>query len=79
MQERALRFVYEDHSSSYQQLLEKVKIHPLHINRQISMVMETFNIVNELVLVCLHDLLNVKEGGKGLFSCNVINVFYFFI
>ena len=34
VQERALRFVYEDHLSSYEQLLDKAKMPSLNIRRQ---------------------------------------------
>ena len=48
MQERALRFVYEDHTCSHEMLLEKAKMPSLHIRRQRTMAIETFNIVNKL-------------------------------
>jgi hypothetical protein len=56
VQERALRFVYEDYLSSYEQLLEKAKIPSLQIRRQRKMPLETFKIINQLTPVCLQNL-----------------------
>ena len=57
MQERALRFVYEDHLSSYEQLLDKAKMPSLKIRRQRTMAIETFKFINKIAPVCLQDLL----------------------
>jgi hypothetical protein len=41
VQERALRFVYEDYNSSYEELLLKAKVPSLQIRRMRNMALET--------------------------------------
>jgi hypothetical protein len=48
VQERALRFVYEDYHSSYDNLLKKAKVPSLQIRRMRTMALETFKIMNKL-------------------------------
>jgi hypothetical protein len=56
VQERALRFVYEDYNSSYDNLLKKAKVPSLQIRRMRTMALETFKIMNKLSPSCLHNL-----------------------
>jgi hypothetical protein len=42
IQERALRFVYQDYEASYENLLIKAKIPTQHIRRIRTMALETF-------------------------------------
>jgi hypothetical protein len=62
VQERALRFVYEDYNSSYEELLQKAKVPSLQIRRMRTMVLETYKIINKLAPVCLHDLVHMKNS-----------------
>ena len=57
VQERALRFVYDDYTTSYINLFEKALVPSLQIKRIRTMALETYKIVNKLAPVCLHDLL----------------------
>jgi hypothetical protein len=52
----AIRFVYDDYTSSYINLLEKALVPSLQIRRIRTMTLETYKIVNKLAPVCLHDL-----------------------
>ena len=61
IQERALRFIYNDYNSNYDALLEKSKMPTLKIRRLRSIALETFKIVNKQGPVYLHDLLNIKQ------------------
>jgi hypothetical protein len=47
VQERALRFVYEDYNSSYDNLLKNAKVPSLQIRRMRTMALETFKIMNK--------------------------------
>jgi hypothetical protein len=47
IQERALRFVYQDYEASYENLLIKAKMPTQHIRRIRTMAMETFKILND--------------------------------
>jgi hypothetical protein len=53
VQERALRFVYEDYNSSYEELLHKAKAPSLQIRQIRTMALETFKIVSKIAPVCL--------------------------
>ena len=66
VQERALRFVYEDFDSSYEDLLQKTGLPSLHIRRMRLMAIEVFKILNEM---CPPVLANrVQKGQVLIFS-----------
>ena len=48
IQERALRFVYDDFTSSYEELLNKINLPTLHIRRMRTVAIETFKILHGL-------------------------------
>ena len=58
VQERALRFVYEDYNSSY---IKPAKVSSLQIRRIRTMALETYKIVNKTAPVCLQNLVSVKK------------------
>ena len=62
LQERGLRFVYNDFSTSYEELLTKAKLSTLHIRRMRTMAIETFRILNSLAPPILSNLLK-KRGN----------------
>jgi hypothetical protein len=70
VQERALRFVYNDYISSYINLLEKA----LQIRRIRTMALETYKIVNKLAPECLHDLVNVTNSKYAFRYSNILDV-----
>ena len=74
VQERALRFVYDDYTSSYINLLEKALVPSLQIRRIRIMALETYKIVNKLAPVCLHDLVNVKNSKYAFRYSNILDV-----
>jgi hypothetical protein len=47
IQERALRFIYDDYNSSYENLLEKSKLPSLKIRRLKTIAVETFKIIHK--------------------------------
>ena len=61
IQERALRFIYEDYESTYDELLEKAKVPSLKVRRMRTMAIEYFKILNKLSPSCLHDLVVFKD------------------
>ena len=62
IQERALRFVYEDYTSSYDELLTKANLPALHVRRLRTMAIDTFKILNNLAPPVLSDLLVKREN-----------------
>ena len=61
IQERALRFVYDDFKSTYKDLLDKANIPFLHIKRLRTMAVETFRILNDMSPSVLSDLVRVRD------------------
>ena len=57
--ERALRFIYDDYNSSYENLLEKSKLPSLKIRRLKTIAVETFKIIHKNSPSYLH-LINIK-------------------
>jgi hypothetical protein len=61
IQERAIRFIYNDSDSSYENLLEKSQLPSLRLRRLRSMAIEAFKIINKQTPVYLHDLVTIKK------------------
>jgi CRISPR/Cas system-associated endoribonuclease Cas2 len=51
IQERTLRFIYEDYNSSYKCLLEKSKVHSLKSRILKIIAVETLKIIHKIILV----------------------------
>ena len=62
LQERGLRFVYNDFSASYEDLLTNAKLSTLHIRRMRTMAIETFNILNSLAPPFTGNLLQTRAN-----------------
>ena len=60
IQVRAMRFVYDDYSSSSETLLEKAKVPTLQVRRIRTMALEAYKILHNLAPVCLQNLLHTK-------------------
>ena len=74
IQERALRFVYFDYVTSYENLLIKAKIPSLHVRRTRTMAIETFKIINNLAPIVLSDLLKKKENRYNFRYINLLQI-----
>jgi hypothetical protein len=62
IQERALRFIYEDHISSYEELLHKSGLPSLRVRRIRLIALETFKILHKKNPEYLHDLVKYKNS-----------------
>ena len=60
IQERALRFIYEDYDSSYEDLLQKSKLPSLKVRRIRTIAIETFKVIHRKSPQYLHDLIDIK-------------------
>ena len=69
VQERALRFVYDDFNSGYEDLLIKANIPSLHIRRLRTVAIETFKILNKMSPPVLSDLVKFRDCTSYNFSC----------
>ena len=74
VQERALRFVYEDYNISYDNLLKKAKVPSLQIRRMRTMALETFKIVNKLSPSCLHNLVHLRNSKYYFRYNNILDI-----
>ena len=73
-QKRALRFIYDDYSSSYETLLLKSKLPTLKVRRLRSMALETFKIIHKQTPSYLHDLIKIKESSYSFRYTNRADV-----
>jgi hypothetical protein len=73
IQERALRFIYDDYNSSYEHMLEKSKLPSLKIRRLKTIAVETFKIIHKNSPSYLHDLINIKLQNYNLRSQETAN------
>ena len=75
IQERALRFVYDDFKSTYEELLYRANIPCLHIKRIRTMAVETFRILNDMSPPVLSDLVRIRDCSSYNFRYqNVLQV-----
>ena len=74
VQERALRFIYEDYDSTYDQLLLKAKTPSLEIKRLRSMAIECFKIIHDLSPPCLSDLVSYKNSSYNFRYSNLLEI-----
>ena len=72
IQARALRFIYEDYGSTYDELLEKAKVPSLKVRRMRTMAIECFKILNKLSPSCLHDLVVFKDCKYNFRYSNIV-------
>ena len=74
IQERALRFIYNDSDSPYENLLEKSQLPSLRLRRLRSMAIEVFKIINKQTPVYLHDLVTIKKSSYSFRYNNTVNI-----
>jgi hypothetical protein len=63
IQERALKFIYNENHSTYEELLTKSKLPSLKIRRIRTIAIETFKIINKETPQYLHDLVTLKNNN----------------
>ena len=61
IQERALRFIYDDYICTYDDLLERCSLPTLKLRRMRTMALQVFSIVHKDSPLYLHDLINIKQ------------------
>lgn len=74
LQERALRFVYENYTSPYQELLDKINIPSLQIRRIRIMALETFKIINNMAPPVLSDLIVKRNSNINFRYTNILQI-----
>jgi hypothetical protein len=61
IQERAPRFIYNDHNSTYESLLIVSKLPTLKVRRLRTMAIEVYKILHQERPSYLHDLIKIKD------------------
>jgi hypothetical protein len=74
IQERALRFLLNDHTSNYNELLQKSGYNTLHLNRLRSIALDVFKCVNSLNPTFLNQLFTMKESERNLRDPSILYV-----
>ena len=74
IQERALRFIYEDYESSYDILLCKSGLPSLKIRRLRIMAIEVFKILYKQSPVYLHDIIKFKNSNYSFRKGNTVEI-----
>ena len=74
IQERALRFIYQDYNSSYDILLSRSQLLSLRVRRQRAIALEAFKILNNQTPVYLIDLLTYKSHSYSFRYTNTVEV-----
>ena len=68
VQERALRFINNDFTSSLPDLLKQTNTQPLHVRRMKLMACEVYKIVNDLSPKYINDMVNIKNSSYNFRS-----------
>ena len=66
IQHRALKFVFNDHISSYEELLKRANICTLELSRKRAILLEVYKSVNHLSPRFLWDIFTAKEAKYNL-------------
>jgi hypothetical protein len=74
IQERALWFIYEDYSSSYEDLLNKSRLPTLKIRRFRTIAIEAYKILNKKSPIYLNDLFVYKDSCYFFRKTNTVEV-----
>ena len=74
IQERALRFIYEDYHSSYETLLQRINLPSLHVRRMRTLAIESYKILHDLSPDCLTDLVKFKSQTYNFRYTNVLEI-----
>ena len=74
IQERALRFIYDDQDSSYEELLHKANLPSLEIRRLRTMAIECFKIIHDLSPPCLSNLVSRRESTYSFRYTNILDI-----
>ena len=74
IQERALRFIYDDFQNSYEFLLEKSKLPSLKPGRMRTIALETFKIINKKKNLFIQDLVIIKNNSYNFRYTNTAEV-----
>ena len=68
LQERALRFLYEDYVSSYEVLLQKTGKETMKVNRLRSLCIEIYKLINNINLTYMNEIFKLRKTSRAVGS-----------
>jgi hypothetical protein len=74
LQYRGLRIVFNDNESSYEALLNKVKLTTLHLSRMRTIAIETFKMIDNISPEYVRSLVNVKSSSYNFRYENTLEI-----
>ena len=74
IQERSLRFIYDDYTNSYNFILDQLKLPSLKIRRMRTMALETFKILNKSSPEFIQNIITIKENSYNFRYQNTVDV-----
>ena len=68
LQKRALRFLYEDYVSSYEELLQKAGKETMKVNRLRSLCIEIYKSINDIKPTYMNEIFKLRNINQDSFS-----------
>ena len=65
LQKRALRFLYEDYVSSYEELLQKAGKEAMKVNRLRSLCIEIYKLFNNINPTYMNEIFKLRKAKKN--------------
>ena len=74
LQKKALRFLYEDYVSSYEELLQKAGKETMRINRSRSLCIEIYKSINNINPIYRNEIFRLRKSSRAVRSNYKLNL-----
>ena len=74
LQKRALRFLYEDYVSSYEELLQKAGKQTMKVNRLRSLCIEIYKLINNINPTYMNEIFKLRKISRAVRSNYKLNL-----
>ena len=74
LQKRALRFLYEDYVSSYEELLQKAGKETMKVNRLRSLCIEIYKLINNINPTYMNEIFKLRKISRVVRSNYKLNL-----
>ena len=74
LQKRALRFLYEDYVSSYEELLQKAGKEAMKVNRLRSLCIEIYKSINNINPMYMNEIFKLRKTSRAVRSNYRLNL-----
>ena len=74
LQKRALRFLYEDYVSSYEELLQKAGKETMKVNRLRSLCIEIYKLINNINPTYMNEIFKLRKISRAVRSNYKLNL-----